>query len=904
MGSELKRKSSMLLHQIEEALGTFVLNNGDIESLNLEAVENIHRREIDKGRSFSRSSIKDVVEATYLDELFGFALDITRDSSVSDSVNYLYSMFHYLDIYEIRNAISHPNRPFWDCYWYRIATIASDPVNEILGLDGIKEALISAESGVINDPPEEWINKVIWQIPNNLPNQFDHELTGLIGRSKELQDLKKYISNPRVNTIALVAPGGAGKTALALDLLNSIISTPNYTKHVDAVLYVTMKTEKLTSDGVVSLDAIETIVELKQSICESINEIFSEEYDSFDEAIKKHENEKLLICIDNLETLLRDSQINFENLNHELPPVWQVLVTSRISISNSTILSLDALKEKSAIHLARTYLSKRGGPPLENKMYEKLTKECFYNPLAIRLTIDLIVSGNDLPKSLNVANKEIAEFSYNNLITTLSVDSIEILEAIFVEGLSTRLSLCELLGKDLDDISTAVGELSKTSLITRNASEQGESYSLSDSVRELLLISPRNIQVRNSVQNNIHKRRVISKEIDIRQKEKRLPNWHSDFIPNETSENLKILVTNTYKNLTKGKRNINIAIENFKRLKESKLIYDNESLYHKAFARILEVLKDYKSAEDHYIKAYDLDDTDPSTTYLLARLYHDTKRYEKAHQAYKSLIDKGWTSNDSEIVPFGMTIYNGYFLSLLYQAEYEKVLEETKKWKEAQAYRGILGTYRASAWKRKMENVVDDDPEKAVDALIRSSRILSDVFRSEGYFITANKQAVKLFEEIEFCYSRPEYCKKYAKQGLELLKFISQNIVQINQSKGTEIQGQLIKKLSRIQIEKNPFKESNWSSLTSIEMYLDESIYSPKGLLTVKISNRPKDKASFLFAKDGFDKDYFLHFDNLKDGNWKDWCQLSVGTTLDIVSGEENNSSDKAVNACEIYIHT
>jgi len=347
MGSEAKRKTAMLLHQIEECLGNFVLNNGDIESLNLESLEKIHRREVDKGSQFNRSSIKDVVEATYLDELFGFALDIARDSSMLDSIKYLYSLFHHLDIYEVRNAVSHPNRPFWDCYWYRVATVASDPVNEILGLSEVKNALAAAESGKIQDPPEDWVHKVIWQIPNNLPSQFDHGLTGLIGRSKELQELKRYIANPRVNTIALVAPGGSGKTALALDLLSSIVSTPNYTKFVGAVLYTTMKMARLTPDGVVPQEtSSETIEDLKQNILTYINEIFDENYETFPEAIEAHKEDKVLLCIDNLETLLRDNEAKFEELNYALPPAWKVLVTSRIAISNASILSLACIIHK------------------------------------------------------------------------------------------------------------------------------------------------------------------------------------------------------------------------------------------------------------------------------------------------------------------------------------------------------------------------------------------------------------------------------------------------------------------------------------------------------------------------------------------------------------------------------
>lgn len=905
MSNEIKRKTTMLLHQIEEALGNFVLNNGDINSLNLDALENIHQREVDKGRVFNRNSIKDVVEATYLDELFGFALDIAQDSSIIDSINYLYSLFHHLDIYEIRNAISHPNRPFWDCYWYRVAAVASDPVNEILGLSEVKSALQSAEAGVITDPPEDWVTKVIWQIPNNLPEHFDHGVTGLIGRSKELQELKKYISNPRVNTIALVAPGGSGKTALALDLLNTIVSTPSFSKSLDSVIFITMKTEKLTSDGVVSLDSIETMEELKSNILQSINHIYGESYSSFDAAKEEMEQEKILLCIDNLETLLREKQDSFEELNYQLPPTWQVLVTSRIAISNATILSLDTLKEKSAIHLARTYLSKRGGQILEEKAYAELTKGCFYNPLAIRLTIDLIVTGRDIPSSLNVANKEIAEFSYNNLISALSKEAVEILETIFVEDTSTRFSLCELLSKSIDEISSAIGELSKTSLISRFSSEEGESYRLSDSVRDLLLVSPRNIEIRSKVQGVIHTRRNLSNEIDIRQSEKELPRWHSDYIPNDTNHNLKILVTEVNNGIKKSRKNTDIAVSLFRKLKDSKFIYEGNSLYHRAFGRVLEALKDFNSAEEQYKLAIKSEEDNPSSYYLLARLYHTTKRFEDSRELYEKLMSMGWTSDDHDVVNFGKSIYSGYFLSLLYSGKYEEVFEKTKKWKESGPYRSALGTYRASAWKRKMEGLVDDYPAETVDALVRATRILSDVFRNEGYSRTANKQAVKIFQEIEFCYSRAQYYLKFCTEGKELFDFVYEHIFEIRQLyNSARVIEELIKKFSTLDLKENPFRSLSQNSTepTAYE-YSEEKEGDVGGIIEVEITNRPKDKASFLFSKDSAHKDYFLHYDNFKNGNWRDWCQLSIGQRLHIVPSD-NHESGKAINAKEIYVES
>lgn len=901
MSNELRIKTAMVLHQLEESLGSFVLNEASLDSLSAESLENIHQREADKGRKFNKNSIKDIVEATYLDELFGFALDITEDSSTLDSINYLYSLFHHLDIYEIRNAVSHPNRPFWDCYWYRVASIASDPVNEMLGFSDVKKALISAEEGVISEPPEEWLNKVIWEIPNNLPSVFEHELTGLIGRTKELQELKKHISNPRVNTVALVAPGGAGKTALALDLLNTIVSTPSYTKSVNAVVYVTMKTEKLTSGGVVALNAVETIHELEQAILESINEVYDENYTSFQSVLESKSEEKILLCVDNLETLLRENPSSFDELNYSLPGNWQVLVTSRVSISNATIISLDNLQKKSAVHLARTYHNKRGGRFSKQSDYEKLTDKCFYNPLAIRLSIDLVLKGRDIPESLSVANKEIAEFSYNNLIDVLSTTGVEILECIFVEGSSSRLSLCELLGKSLDEISEGVSELARTSLIKRLSHEEGESYALNDSVRELLLLSPRNLAIRSQVQQSIEKIRVLSKEIDNRQTAEDFPVWHTDHIDKSCNENLKILVTEFNKKYRKAHKNSDLAISLYRQLKEAQFLHDESALYQRTLARSFELLKDVNSAEKHYKRALQIEPENPANIFLLGRLYHKTKHYSESSKQFHSLIGTQWLDPASDGVEFGKSVYQNYFLSLLYDGQWQRVLDETKEWKNSDGYRSTLGTYRAAAWKRKIEHSVDSDRQLTIQCLISAIRILGDIFRTNGYSIQASAQAAKIFEEIEFCCSRYKYQVEFDKEIKELLDFIFLHISEVDRILTRKDLSPLIKKLMKINVNGNPFSsrfidsyERNMSSM------IEENVLVG-GLVEVVVKSRPK-SPSFLFAYDSDSQEYFLHYDNFKDGGWRNWLQLSIGQRLHIVPDSQKRNSSKAVNVKEIYL--
>ncbi len=895
----------MVLHQIEQSLGNFVLKQGNIEALNEGTLQDIHSREMDKGRVFNIASIKDVVEATYLDELFRFALDITKDTNFFDSINYLLALFHHLDIYEVRNAIAHPNRPFWDCYWYRIAAVASDPVNDFLELDHIKETLLQAEAGNLEEPPEDWVTKIIWQIPNNLPSNFDHGLTGLIGRAKEVRELKKSISNPRINTIALVAPGGAGKTALALDLLNEIISNPSYSKSIDGVLYTSMKTEKLTAQGIVPLDSVETLAELKNKIVECTNEIFEETFIDFSEVIEAYESKKILLCLDNLETLLRDNPDSFEELNQSLPPSWKVLITSRVVVANASIMSLELLKEGSAIQLARTYINRRGGMPLDEQIYAKVVESCYYNPLAIRLTLDLLIAGRELPESLSKANKEIAEFSYNNLIETLSLTAIEILEAIFVEDKSTRLSLCELLSSSLEEISEGINELTRTSLVSKTSTEGGETYSLSDSVRELLVVSPRNIDVRGKVQGQIHKRRVLSQEIDLKQEAQDLPVWHAFYIPKDTDENLKILITGANRQMGRLWKSTDHAVALYRKFRDAHIFYGNKSeLYHRTYAKVLEALKDNNGAEEQLKIALQINPDDVCSRYSLARLCHRTKRYTESFEIYQSLIDDGWARDSHELLHFGNTIFNGYFLALLYSGEYNQIIEITKKWKDYGSYRGIWGTFRAGALKRKAELICDSDTQEAINCLVRATKILNDVFRNNGHLKTACSQAHKIFEEINFLISRKNYKEEYKQHWPELLEFVAKNIMETSSISNRDVNA-LVESFKQIEIPDNPFRDSMWKTYTQFEdsssdIEIENQGYV--GLIKVKITNRPKDRANYLFAKDAYGDDYFLHFDNVKDANWHKWINLSIGDKLNVVPESNADSSQKATDTREIYL--
>ncbi|HHC3587482.1 TPA: hypothetical protein ACN71M_002508 [Klebsiella pneumoniae] len=299
-------KSAMIVYAIEQALGNFILNNSEFsEDLSENTISDILKREQARGRNISNSDTQLIIESSYLNEIFSFALDITKGSTRYDDLKRLKEFCSYLELFEIRNAISHPNRPFPESYWYRSAAIASDPLIEKLNLYQVTQALHAAISGNISPPPEQWVKNVIWAVKNSLPENFDHEITGLLGRDKEFKELKKVLEVPRNSLIAIVAPGGVGKTALILQFLRDLSLSPETTKYAEAILFCTLKNEKLTADGIEKIDAIQGVEQIKEHVLHDLSVLYEDhEFESFENACDKLSDKKIILCIDNLETLL------------------------------------------------------------------------------------------------------------------------------------------------------------------------------------------------------------------------------------------------------------------------------------------------------------------------------------------------------------------------------------------------------------------------------------------------------------------------------------------------------------------------------------------------------------------------------------------------------------------------
>jgi len=144
--------------------------------------------------------------------------------------------------------------------------------------------------------------------PNNLPLQ----LTPLIGREREIDEVCRRLRSPEVRVLTLTGPGGAGKTRLALQTGADLLE-----EFEDGVFFVALAA---IADPELVPSAIAGSLGLKESAGQPLEE-------SLEAYLRKR---KLLLILDNFEQVLEGAPVVGDLLGS--CPELKVLVTSRIPL--------------------------------------------------------------------------------------------------------------------------------------------------------------------------------------------------------------------------------------------------------------------------------------------------------------------------------------------------------------------------------------------------------------------------------------------------------------------------------------------------------------------------------------------------------------------------------------------
>lgn len=157
-------------------------------------------------------------------------------------------------------------------------------------------------------------------IPNNLPIQ----LTELVGRQAELAEAEQLLTRTRLLTI--LAPGGAGKTRLAIQAAADITA-----EFPDGVFFI-------------SLADVSSSRDIVQAVAESLGLALSSDEDMKSQLLTYLTNKDQLLLFDNFEHLIDGASIITGIL--QTAPQVKVLVTSRakLNLSGETVLTLAGLE--------------------------------------------------------------------------------------------------------------------------------------------------------------------------------------------------------------------------------------------------------------------------------------------------------------------------------------------------------------------------------------------------------------------------------------------------------------------------------------------------------------------------------------------------------------------------------
>lgn len=304
---------------------------------------------------------------------------------------------------------------------------------------------------------------------HNLP-EVDYDETSFIGRRDDRKKLIDMLRKRRNPVITLTGEGGIGKTAMALDVAYQLLDSDD--NPYDAILWVSLKTEKLTAYGVEELkDAIRgidrTIVELGKGLAADFN-------GSLAELAEALEGIETLVVIDNLESAHGEEIVEMYDA---LPASVSFLFTSRWGIGQlERTFPIVPLDKTDAMLLLRRFASARNQKSLASlspQAAENTTKNLRYSPLAIRWFV-LASEAGRVPLQVLRDQSELLRFCVENVVNNLSDDSRAVLNVL--RSLDRSISFDEfavLTEMTIDSLRRATQELTRGSLVLVEAEAVG-----------------------------------------------------------------------------------------------------------------------------------------------------------------------------------------------------------------------------------------------------------------------------------------------------------------------------------------------------------------------------------------------------------------------------------------------
>jgi tetratricopeptide (TPR) repeat protein len=311
-------------------------------------------------------------------------------------------------------------------------------------------------------------------IIHNLPIADYNYEGGFVGRDEDKKKIKQYLKSEKFPVVTITGAGGVGKTSLALKIIEEL--TQSKTNLFDSILWLSAKENKLSPLGI---EDVEPTLKSYEELLDTFISLFGFTDQLSDDSIQEKEkltnaiieiSDKVLVVIDNLETITDERIINFIL---DAPLKVKFLVTSRKGIGQvERRYQLKELKAKEAIYLFRQVAKDKQMPQLASlkddiiKLY--VQKVSFY-PLAIKWILGQVARGKDINKvidSIHSDESDVSKFCFEQIFNTLSENCRKVLFTIAsMETPPTRSILQHITELEDNAFEDTIEELILVSLI-------------------------------------------------------------------------------------------------------------------------------------------------------------------------------------------------------------------------------------------------------------------------------------------------------------------------------------------------------------------------------------------------------------------------------------------------------
>ena len=693
---------------------------------------------------------------------------------------------------KIRNRISHPLRGalpgdetrlmnYGHLYPLEAPNMTWAHLTE--ALQRAQEIQRSATS--LDDPSNFLFPNEHFEVRNNLPRaDYEYDTGGFIGRKQEQRELKDFIEHHPVVTVLGV--GGMGKTALALRVCDEIRKDPEF--ELDSIVWVTLKTQYLTSSGINDiLDSVNDVEGLTDELFSHIDASNRSNKRRLDEIHELLKERSVLLVIDNLETLGDDVEIrNLVNSVSRRDSASKLLLTSRRGIGESERrYNITGLSIKDAKHLMRQFGRNKGYIAVANASDQELSEYCrklYCNPLLIKWFVHAIGKGaapQEILSHASKSNEEALSFCFDNVYEGLSLDARRVVGILLVADRAlSRAQIQDISRLPGDRYQDAISELELSNIVEASQVKGSNAYhiAIGSLVFDYLRKYPADDDIHDLTRAKLS---TWSSELDnlafmgvtsrpaVRYDDATV---HASSMDEIVMKPYLVSALELIRRVRNGKSRAEEAVQ--ENLQSAKRYLDyvaqiipNWWEYHRVYANYLraadrrkyEIERAYKDAVEYN----EYDDLLDISEYRLAQYLVDENFQKTDHDEALKHINSGLTRSKS--LEYDFLVLKARCLLLMQDRLQEAIDVYAQVWSKFPSImnkraKRVVGTQYADALRRRAEQISNSggNTRKAWDAGIAAGRILDEVVSICDWDPTAARVGVQILGEMVLLLDRYE----------------------------------------------------------------------------------------------------------------------------------------------------